>query len=120
MDPYGYGGDAPSDDRQLFIGRSFGPWFAGGWTPAGNVLGPVFMVLLAPFLAARWFFERYGWGGVAALGVATAFVVWFVTRTLLGRLVALALLYFVAMLVCTYFVGSLLLAGWAAAGAVLH
>ncbi len=79
--------------------------FVGPGTSVGNMyLGPFYYYFMAPFL---WLFRFNPTGpavGVALLGVATIFLVWFMTRTLFGKLAGFfaSFLYAVSPVVIIY------------------
>lgn len=105
---------------QVFLGKQLpGGWVAGGSTSAGSILGPIFMLILLPFIAGQWIVQRYGWAALIAIILALVAVVFWMARTRPGRVTAGVLGRFFVALIATFVGGGLLYLLWQFAGTIL-
>ncbi|OGM10046.1 hypothetical protein A2159_00400 [Candidatus Woesebacteria bacterium RBG_13_34_9] len=89
--------------RRLLV--NFDPILVGPGTSIGNMyLGPLYYYLIAPFLLLSNFSPVGPAVMVALLGVATVFLVWFITRNWFGKYAGFiaSLLYSISPVVITY------------------
>lgn len=100
-------------DPRLFITQHVGGGtYISGQTSAGAIFGPIIMVIAAPFLAAHWVVDRFGWQGLIALLVALVAIIWWMFATRIGRVVAGGIGVFLLSFITTFIVGGIGVAIW--------